>query len=178
MKTIYFVRHGESESNVSGVMSGQGNDIPLTSHGREQAKKAGQDLKDKGIELVVCSPLIRTVETATIIAKELGYDPQKIVTNPLFAERRYGIYEGRPREIFDEDFLKDSVHNSVETTEQMHERLSKALDWLQSFKEDTILVVSHGGASRAVRVINQNLHHSHMYKLEAMQNAAIYKFEL
>jgi len=178
MKTVYFVRHGESESNVAGIISGQGNDIPLTVNGREQAKKAGQELKDKNIELVVCSPLIRTVETATIMAKEIGYDPANIVTNPLFAERKYGIYEGRPREVFDNDLEISKVHESVETTEQMYERFSEAIDWLKTLKEERLLVVSHGGASRAIRVINQKLHHSHMYKLEAFANAAIYEFSL
>ncbi|HVS58643.1 MAG TPA: histidine phosphatase family protein [Candidatus Saccharimonadales bacterium] len=178
MKTIYFVRHGESESNVAGIVSGGGNDIHLTATGRDQAKKAGQDLKGKGIELIVCSPMIRTVETATIIAKEIGYKPEDIVTNLLFVERAYGIYEGRPSEIFQEHLQNNTVHDSVETTEQIYERLGKALDWLREQKQNTILVVSHGGAGRAVRAINQNLHHSHMYKLEAFKNAEIYEFKL
>ena len=178
MKTIYFVRHGESESNLADVVSGGGNDVPLTENGRAQAKKAGQDLKDKGIELIVCSPLIRTVETARIVAKEMGYNPDKIVTNPLFVERAYGIYEGGPNTKLRADIEAQKLHISVETEPQMYERLHKALEWLKTLKENKILVVSHGGAGRAVRVIDQNLDHSHMYKLEAMQNAAIYEFKL
>ncbi len=178
MKTIFFVRHGESESNVAGLMSGQGNDIPLTINGCTQAKEAGQKLKNKGIELIVCSPLIRTVETATIIAKEINYAPDKIVTNPLLTERKYGVYEGRPAEIFSKDFQNNIVHESVETTKQMYDRFKKALNWLSSLKESKILIVSHGGASRAIRVVNQNLHHSHMYKLEAFANGHVYEFEL
>lgn len=165
-------------SNIAGLMSGQGNDIPLTVNGRKQAKMAGHELENKGIELIICSPLIRTVETATIIAREIGYDPEKIVTNPLFAERAYGIYEGQPVEIFSKDFQNDTVHSSVETTEKMYDRFKQALDWLNGFEKNRILIVGHGGASRAIRTINQNLHHSHMYKLEAFTNGQIYEFKL
>src|SRR5436309_1380376 len=68
MKKIYFVRHGESEANSLGLSAGSEFDTPLTNFGREQARKAGQELKDKKIELIIASPMERTVETATIIA--------------------------------------------------------------------------------------------------------------
>jgi len=178
MKTIYFVRHGESEANLAEIASGQGNDVPLTITGRQQAKAAGQSLKDKEIELVVSSPLIRTKQTAEIIAKEIGYDPKKIVYNPLFAERSLGTYEGGPMAAYWKDLKSNTLHQSAETTEQMYARFTRALESLHQYKENTILIVSHGGASRAIRVINQKLHHSKMYELEAFANAHIYEFEL
>lgn len=178
MKKIYFVRHGESEANLAEIASGQGNDVPLTNNGRKQAKLAGRSLKDKNIELVVSSPLIRTRQTAEIIAEEIGYDPKKIVYNPLFAERSLGLYEGGPMSVYWKDLQDNTLHASAETTEQMYARFTQALESLHQYKENTILVVSHGGASRAVRVINQKLHHSKMYELEAFANAHIYEFEL
>jgi broad specificity phosphatase PhoE len=178
MKTIYFVRHGETEANMAKIVSGSGSDTPLTKKGRQQAKKAGEDLKGKGIELVVCSPLGRTVETANIIAEEIGYDTQKIVQNPLLVERTCGIYEGGPEDIYLDHQANGKLHFSVETTEQMYERLTKALESLKSYKENRILVVSHGGASRAIRAINQKLHHTRIYEIEKIGNAEIYEFEL
>ena len=178
MKTVFFVRHGESESNAAGFLAGSGCDEPLTATGREQAKKAGQDLADKSIELIVSSPMLRTIETAEIIATEIGYDPTKIVQNPLFIERRYGNYEGIDWRVYQKDFDNGSVDDSVETPEDMYSRLNEALEWVGKQKAERILVVSHGGASRAVRVIIAKQHHSHMYKLEALGNAAIYEFTL
>ena len=178
MKTIYFVRHGESEANVAELVSGAGNDVPLTETGRLQAKKAGEDLKGKGIQLVICSPLRRTVETAEIIAEQIGYRGDKIIKNPLFIERRCGIYEGGPLEVYWQHQKAGTLHESVETTEQMHARLVEALESLRTYKESKILVVSHGGASRAIRVINNKLHHSKMYELEAFANGHIYEFTL
>jgi uncharacterized phosphatase len=149
MKTIYFVRHGESESNVVDVIAGQTHDVHLTKNGRKQAKKVGSDLKDKNIQLIVSSPLTRAVETATIIAGEIGYNPKKIVENPLFMERSLGIYEGKPGFIYGEHLANNKIHDSVETQEQLYNRFKQGLDWIRTLKENTILLVSHGGASRA-----------------------------
>lgn len=178
MKTIYFVRHGETEANAAGLVSGAGNDTSLTENGRQQARKAGQNLQDKKIELIICSPLSRTVETAAIIANEIGYDANKIVKNPLFIERICGIYEGNSEEEYFKDLQDNQLHHSVETTEQMYNRLLDALGSLRNYKENKILVVSHGGTSRAVRAINLNFDHSRMYEIEKIGNAEIYEFVL
>ena len=76
---IYFVRHGETESNVRGVFAGQKDDSILTPKGRDQALTTAKEIKNKDIKIdrVICSPLKRTVETANIIAKEVGFDLQK-----------------------------------------------------------------------------------------------------
>ncbi|HVO86693.1 MAG TPA: histidine phosphatase family protein [Candidatus Binatia bacterium] len=179
MKTIYFVRHGESEANRLGLSAGSEFDTPLTDKGRQQARKTGQELKHKNIELIIASPLGRTVETAQIIANEIGYDAKTIVTSPLFIERGMGIYSKGP----DEDYLKaatsgDPLHESVEPAQQMHERISEGLKWLESFKEKNILIVSHGGVSRILRLMHKDLPHSHMYKIERLPNAAIYEFTM
>jgi broad specificity phosphatase PhoE len=178
LKTIYFVRHGESEANISNVMSGIDEEVHLTLSGVKQAKRAGHDLKDKNIQLIVSSPLHRTVETATYIAKEIGYNPEKIITNPLLIERSYGIYEGGSNKVYYNDLAKNTVHESVEAEKDVYSRIKEALEWLKSLKEEHIMLVSHRGVGRAVRVINENLHHSHMYKIEGFANTEIYQFNL
>lgn len=179
MKKIYFVRHGESEANSLGLSAGSEFDTPLTDNGRAQAQKTGRNLKDKEIELIVASPMERTIETAEIIAKEIGYDPQKILRHGSFVERGMGIYSRGP----DAEYLKDAssgkpLHESVETVEAMHGRVAEGLDWVRSLKEKTILIVSHGGVSRILRLMHQELPHSHMYKLDRLPNAEIYEFDL
>src|SRR3989344_1509261 len=177
MKTIYFVRHGESEANNLGLSAGSEFDTPLTDIGRKQAQKTGQDLKDKNIQLIVSSSQGRAIETAEIIARKIGYNPKEIVRNELFVERGMGIYSRGP----DEKYLKaaasgESLHESVESVDDMHKRVTQGLKWLEGFKEQTILIVSHGGVSRILRLIHQDLPHAHMYKLGRFPNASIYKF--
>jgi broad specificity phosphatase PhoE len=178
MKTIYFVRHGESKANFDGLGSGGKVDTPLTQKGRDQAKKTGRDLKGKGIELIICSSLSRTGDTAAIIAKEIGYDPEKIIKNDYFIERDVGIYANKPDDEYQAHALADTLHESVETSKVMHQRVSKGLEWLKTLDEQTILIVSHGGVSRILRLIHQDLPHTHMYKLDRLGNAAIYEFSL
>jgi broad specificity phosphatase PhoE len=178
MKKVYFVRHAESEANVAQVVSGAEHDSPLTKNGHEQAKRAGQDLKYKGVQLIVCSPMARTVDTATIIAKEIGYDPKAIIKCELFIERYFGELSGKSREEYAKAKQSQSWPPSVESSEQLHKRISEALKWLKSLKEKRIVVLSHGATGRMVRVINQELHHSDMDTVDKFANTEIYEFTL
>jgi uncharacterized phosphatase len=178
MKTIYFVRHGESDANSRRIMAGTVMDVGLTSKGRTQAKKAGQDLKDKNIDLIVSSPMKRATETAEIIAKEIDYNPKKIIMNPLFIERDFGVYSKGPVDIFVDALDKDDLHESVEKVSVMEKRVTAGLSWLAGQKADRIVLVSHGDVSAVLRLIHQKLPHSHMYKLKDHGNAEIYEFTL
>lgn len=48
----------------------------LDSHGRAEAKEAGEDLKDEGIAVLLTSDLPRAVQTAALIGREIGCKPQ------------------------------------------------------------------------------------------------------
>lgn len=67
----YLLRHGDTELNDSNVFRGM-LDPPLNDKGLTQAAKAAEFLKSKGIERVVCSPLLRAVKTAQIVSGSLG----------------------------------------------------------------------------------------------------------
>ena len=86
MKTIYFVRHGESEANNLGLSAGSEFDTPLTDIGRKQAQKTGQDLKDKNIQLIVSSSQGRAIETAEIIGLALTVTNEVDCLHYLFGE--------------------------------------------------------------------------------------------
>lgn len=179
MKRIYFVRHGESEHNKLGLASGSEVDTPLTKNGRQQAKKTGKLLKSKNIELVVSSPMIRALETARIISREIGYDPGLIQTDADFIERGFGIYSEKPDAEYIAAIYSDKpLHKSVEEVSVMNERVVRAIEKLKKEKAKNILIVSHGGVSRIIRLIHQDLPYTHMYKLDRLPNAEIYEFDL
>ena len=56
----------------------------------------------------------------------------------------------------------DKVKNA-ETFEPVHQRAAKALDYLRSLPEDNILVVSHSGFGRALRLMVQERPYIHEY---------------
>ncbi len=174
---VYYVRHGETEGNAAGIASGGVHNTPLTKNGRDQARKAGQDLKEKGIDLIVCSPLGRTVETAQIIAKELGLDQADILKNKLFLERDFGKYNGGLHSEYRAAVLAGN-DEGMEPTEDLKRRVSEGFDWLKQLDAKNVVLVSHGSTGRMVKIIDQDMHHSDMYKFEGFKNTEIYEFEL
>lgn len=74
MKTIYFVRHGECQANLDGVISGSRNDSPLTEKDRKQAGETGKSLANKKMDLIISSPLSRVREAAEIVRLRQGQD--------------------------------------------------------------------------------------------------------
>lgn len=175
-QTVYYVRHGLSEGNVAGVASGAEHDCDLTDEGRQQAARAGKELQDKNIDLIVCSPMKRTVETATIIAEQLGYDPARIVRRDEFIERYMGYYSQRPHTEYREAVQSGALHDSLESTESMVDRVTKGLDWVKEQPAQHIVIVSHGGTGRAIKAVQQNLHHSEIYKMDGFGNTEVYEF--
>ena len=179
MKQIYFWRHGECELNLQKVFAGR-SDSPLTEIGRSQARFAGQDVIIKGIKIdkIVSSSLWRAYETAVIVAREIGYREQDIVTTDLLMERSFGMLEGTPRtEFFDAHSYQDiDLAPRAETIEQLHERAAQALKFIQTFPEDNILVVSHSAFYRAFRRAVKNDPFSHEYTSPFMtiKNGKVY----
>jgi broad specificity phosphatase PhoE len=146
MKKLYYIRHGLTEMNVQGRWAGH-IETPLTDVGRAQAKAAGQVAKKHEIDLIVASPLSRALETARIIAKEIGYPADAIVTSKFVIERDFGSLEGKP---YDPDLNLDGF-SDIETDNTLLERAHLALNWLRNLPEENILVVSHGSFGRALR---------------------------
>jgi len=89
---IFFVRHGLSETNVSKIYVADTTKVPLTKHGMMQAEKTAKILSNYGkFDLIICSPYLRTMQTAEIINKELNV--KKIIYNDLIIEQYPEIYK-------------------------------------------------------------------------------------
>jgi broad specificity phosphatase PhoE len=73
-KTLYFVRHGETEWNAAARMQGQGNSS-LNDVGRRQADDHGRLLSGLGIEALYASPLERARETVAIVRRHIDLEP-------------------------------------------------------------------------------------------------------
>jgi uncharacterized phosphatase len=177
MNRLLYIRHGETQMNVSGLLSGR-TETPLTEKGIAQAIESGKEIKQKlpKIDLIVCSPYERTFETAKLIAKEIGYPVENIQKNDMFIERTFGVLEGTPgKEFLDKHEYRefDDVEGS-ETIEELQKRAEKAFKWLETQKEENILVVGHGAFARAIKRVVKGLPHTHEYEIDtSVGNAAI-----
>ncbi len=82
MKTVYFVRHGQSEANASQGL--QWPESPLTEQGRSEARAVAERAQKLPVEAIVASPYARAKETAEIIGGKIG---MPVEFSELFVER-------------------------------------------------------------------------------------------
>jgi phosphoglycerate mutase (glycolysis) len=61
---LYVIRHGQVNTNIKNQVNGW-NEEKLNSVGIQQAINAGNQLKNIRIDVVFCSPLLRTKQTYT-----------------------------------------------------------------------------------------------------------------
>ena len=90
----YFVmRHGQSISNTEDrADSGKDQNNHLTEKGREQVIEGAKNFKEK-IDIIIASPILRTKETAEIVAKELGVS--EIVFDDRLVEFNFAAFDGQ-----------------------------------------------------------------------------------
>ncbi len=154
IKRLIFVRHGQSEANLAGVYAGQRADVQLTAHGRDQAKAAGMLLKREAIDTIFASDLDRAHLTAEIIAREVGYPNDKIITDTRIREIDVGELTGKPDHGFTA-FLKIAAageDTTIETPLEVTARLRPFLSKLCSgYDGKTVLIVAHAGVGRVLR---------------------------
>lgn len=104
MKTLYILRHAKSSWEFEELSD---HDRPLNKRGRSDAQLMGQELAGRGIQpnLIISSPAVRALTTATLIGKEIGYDADDIVVD----ERIFGagkedlleVVQGAPADVED-----------------------------------------------------------------------------
>jgi probable phosphoglycerate mutase len=153
--TILLARHGETDWNAVGRWQGH-TDRALTERGRRQAAELAERLVDAEIDAVYSSDLLRAVETAEPVAKRLGLPLQ---TLPELREVDVGTWAGLTRdevaERFPDGFRRWSEWQTGwedgETYDEMGERVVGAILRVAGEHDGgRILVVSHGGAIRAL----------------------------
>lgn len=84
------VRHGLTELNRDKRVGGR-IDVPLIAEGREQAEEARTALDGTPFDVVVSSPLHRSIDTAAIVT---GLPSDRIEVDDLATERSFGAMEG------------------------------------------------------------------------------------
>lgn len=150
MKTIYFVRHGESEMNVGDAWIGD--NTVLTKKGKKQAKHIASRCENLSIEVVISSTIKRADETAEIIKNKLK---KPLEYSNLFSERKWpseqvGLLKNNKKAKEIHRLVHDNFCNfkfrysDEENFNDLKKRVKKALAFLESRSEKNILVVTHG----------------------------------
>ena len=137
---LHVVRHGRTEVNASGKLLGR-SDPGLDQTGRKQAEDLANRLG--GVDLVISSPLKRTMETASYIS-------DTVKTDPRWLELDYGELEGRSIESIDVEIWENwrsDVNWAPEGGESLSAlgvRVAEACeDIVEISKDREVVVVTH-----------------------------------
>jgi probable phosphoglycerate mutase len=160
-KTLYIVRHGQTELNRLGIVQGRGMDTDLNDEGRRQGRQFFEAYKDVAFDKIYISALKRTQQSIQQFI-DLGIPYQKL---PGLDELAWGIHEGQPstaenRSVFLQimrDWLDGNLDSKFEGGESPNEveiRQREALDVIMSHPEEkTVLICMHGRAMRLLLCI-------------------------
>ena len=177
-REIFVVRHAETEMNVKKIRYdnfGKDEYYPITNLGKKMASETGKYLKKFGkFDLIVSSPRDRCIQTAELIAKQIGYS-KKITTSDLLLEQKAGKLNLMNRDevklFMDKNTklkkLREKINNEInefkkiklnqkfydelckytgqESYDVLLERYELFLDNISKIKEKRILVVTHNG---------------------------------
>ncbi len=142
MSRFIFVRHGQSQANADGILADE--HPPLTELGIEQARKTGYELRGLGIKSIVCSPFLRTQQTAEIIAGELGIEISHIKIMDELHERRLGTLEGKPKTREVKWYETTYGESGMELRPDLIKRMQKCLEKIKKeSKSGLVLAVGH-----------------------------------
>jgi len=150
---LYIFRHGQTIWNAEGRPQGQHSyPVPLTAFGREQCCVLGEKLKDKNIQHIISSDLLRAKQSAEIIADIIGAE---VEFDEKLREIDYGVLNGaytiEREEIFPEykkcykDITLKFPHGEsfFEVIERLREGFKAAAE---KYAGENIGISSHGRA--------------------------------
>ncbi len=183
MKTLYFVRHGETDSNAAGVTMGQ-KDVPLNARGLAQARETAEWLRRFPIGRIVSSDLSRAMDTAAALGAALGLT---VEPDPRLRELSFGIFEGRHIADCEKEHPEtvarwragefDFAPPGGETRRSLMDRTRAALEDLAVAADEHIAVFAHGGTLNAMHthIIEQGLAEprEHIHRVFRFSNGSV-----
>ena len=166
---LLLTRHGETLENKRHILQGQ---LPgtLSPLGKQQAEELAVRLREKKIDVILCSDLARSYDTAMAVAKSRGLIP---LPTPLLREMDWGIYTGGTLEDIDWYHLPESV----ESVQELYHRAGELIDYIKvRFGGKSVLAVGHGAFNRALVACLEKRQAFDMVDMPIMENTEVKSF--
>ncbi len=109
MSKLTIVRHGQSEWNLQNKFTGWV-DVELTEQGREEARRAGEQLKGEAFDEAYTSDLKRAQNTLSMILEVSGQEGIPVTRNEALNERHYGDLQGLDKAETAKKYGDEQVH--------------------------------------------------------------------
>lgn len=181
-KTLYIVRHGQTDLNKRGIIQGRGMNTDLNDEGRKQADQFFEAYKNIPFDKIYISELKRTQQSIQHFI-DLGIPYEKLSG---LDELGWGVHEGQPSTPENKvEFLQimrdwvagnlDAKFQGGESPNEVKKRQEEALKIIMGHPEEkTVLICMHG---RALRLILCLLTNKPLTEMDTFphQNLVLYK---
>lgn len=147
-RIIVLIRHGETEMNQEDVVRGW-TESPLDETGERHARKLGKELKGSGIDCLIASDLLRTMQTAMLVSEES--EIPIVALSPNLHTWNVGDFTGKPTETADPELERLAVEEpdkqikNGESFNNFKTRfLLQVISLMNEYSDKTIAFVVHG----------------------------------
>lgn len=160
--TYFLLRHGEAKSNTEKFVSSWPEKVhnPLTEKGRKRIEEISGKIKKKKIDFIFSSDLLRTKQSAEIIARKIG---PKINFDKRLREIDMGIYNAKKEQSWN-DFFKTNFKKFArrpKNGENYRDVKKRAAEFIKEInkkhKNKNILIISHGCVLFSLQAFVKNL---------------------
>lgn len=187
---LILVRHGQSQWNLENRFTGW-KDVDITDLGKQEAERAGEELKSEKIDEAFTSELKRAQHTLEIILDTCGLQDIPVTKDKALNERCYGDLEGLNKAETAKKFGDEQVHiwrRSYDVAPPAGESLKDTYDRVIPYYEKNILpklkegknilIAAHGNSLRALIMYLEKLSPEEILKKEiATGTPIIYKLD-
>jgi 2,3-bisphosphoglycerate-dependent phosphoglycerate mutase len=162
MARLVLLRHGESQWNLENRFTGWV-DVPLSSRGIEEAKKAGETLRGFTFDRAFTSGLLRANDTLRLVLDAIGQSNIPIEKDKALNERMYGELQGLNKDETAKKYGEAQVkiwRRSYDVRppggESLKDTAERVLPYYEQaikpalLREETVLVAAHGNSLRAL----------------------------
>ena len=173
---LYLIRHGESETNRSGLWTGW-LDVSLTEQGKAQAERVGRFLADVPFDKVYASDLVRARTTAEIALPAHEYESLQ-----LLREINVGNIAGKPLGVLsaaEKEIQRKEGYTIFggESRAEMEARVRAFLKMLEEQPGENIAAFSHAGFLRKALDVVLGIDMPHKNMLCRNCTTAIFEYE-
>ena len=155
-------------------------DEDINAVGIKQAIDAGEEVKKLDLDLIICSPMIRTKHTCEIINVNnvpVIYDDRLmeriggILTNTVIDDYYYTDYY---------NYYSSNIVDGLESLPDLFNRVHLFLDEIiKKYKDNNILLVTHGAVARAIQFYFESMPDDGMLlNVSGQKNCEIRKYEI
>lgn len=177
MPTLVLIRHGQSIWNLQNRFTGWV-DVPLSQQGEDEARRAGELIRELNFDVAYTSALRRAQHTLDLILETTG-KPLPAIRDAALNERMYGDLQGLDKADTIAEYGEAQVHiwrRSFDTAppngESLKDTAARTLPFFDRCimgdirKGRNVLVVAHGNSNRSIVMELEQLSGEEIMKVE------------